>query len=52
MMPVASPTNLYKSRCIAAESGALQKDFQSKRQFQNRLQSWLRLNRRRDPWKI
>ena len=30
MMPVAFPTNLYKSCYIAVESGALQKDLQSK----------------------
>ena len=30
MMPVAFPTNLYKSCCIAVESVALQKDLQSK----------------------
>ena len=30
MMPVAFPTNLCKSRCFEAESGALQKDLQSK----------------------
>ena len=30
MMPVASPTNLWKSHCFEAESEALQRDFQSK----------------------